>query len=511
MEENTTILNKKELRSHILCQLEVLYPHFGKLKRAEKREIVKKVSKTVMRAINQGQMDVRELSIEEQLGLGPLPKGIMSLDQMARFIEDHERVLFSLPQAWRKQHIKDPLLQFIDQLLDDSLLDRLLAPSGMTPSMRTWMPSRLLRIELLRTVRFPEWSVRKFCDYIESLARKEERAFCHLPLNRKEMCDHSLLSTFRTGLDLERRVNLLVYVLHHFFASGRLGTNVIHLLDSTDVAERINSRPLFKLEFPDGTFVRFYGDLHADCGKRRQKRDKSEMFVGYRVHTLCVADVQSGMAFPLLSVAVAANHHDSQLLEPLLSLAQAIGLELKVLGADEAYADAAKQAKLRQEHDILLVTPPKAKAEVQPNVEQQSGAVFCHGGCEQPMRWLGFDNEDGGHVFCCDAENGACSMASSCPKERIIPIDTGLFGPIPRCIGEAQEVIELRKVTERPFNLLKHMDGMEPCRMKTHKTIAAQLVFSQITGLFKVMAQLRAVVPIKGKLLNKQEVLPIAM
>lgn len=87
-------------------------------------------------------------------------------------------------------------------------------------------------------------------------------------------------------------------------------------------------------------------------------------------------------------------------------------------------------------------------------------------------------------------------------------MDTGLFGPIPRCIPEAQKAVDIRKIAERPFNLLKHMDGLEPCRMKTPATVSAQVVFSQMIGIFKVMAGLRSAPKSEDK--KRQEVLPFA-
>jgi IS5 family transposase len=502
MNKGTGRFDKKAIRILVTTRLKAEHPNFNKLKRKEKRRIVLDACKAAEKAIKGQEMDVPELTAEELLGLGKRPKGIMTLEEMARFIENHERTLIPFPSKSRKQYVQNPLLRYMDELLNDSLLDRLLAPPGMTASMRDWMPSRLLRIELLRTALFPEWSVRKFCGYLSELSRKEERSFCNLPLHRKEICDHSTLSTFRASLTFEMRVNLMVLMAHHFLASDRLGDSVLHMMDSTDVAEPVNPSPLCKIEMPDGSFIRFYADLSCDCGSRRNKRDKSKMFVGYRVHTLCVADVESGIAFPLLSLAVAANPHDSQVLEPLLS----VGIELKVLSADEAYADADKQTALREEHGLLVVTPSKSKADVPGNVDSKTGYVFLDGACETPMRWDGYDKDDGGHVFVCD--NDACPRAALCAKERIIPIDTGLFGPVPRCIPGAQKTLDARKVAERPFNLLKHMDGLEPCRMKTHATVSAQMVFSQMTGIFKVMAGLRSMP--KSEKENRQEVLPFA-
>ena len=300
----------------------------------------------------------------------------------------------------------------------------------------------------------------------------------------------------------------MVFMAHHLLKSGRLGQGVIHTMDSTDVAIKINTHPLAVIEMPDKTFIRFYADLNCDCGSRRTKRDKSKSFVGYRVHTLCAADIETGIAFPLLSLTIAANHHDSQVLEPLLALARVVGIDLKVLTADEAYADAEKLESLRKEHDVIVITTPKDKAEIPTNVDAKNGEVFFNGACETPMVWKGYDSDDDGHVFCCGNDDNTCPRKSICLQERILPFDTGLFGAIPKCIPLAQDAMDIRKVAERPFNLLKHMDGLEPCHMKTQATVCAQVLFSQMIGIFNVLAGLRSVPKTEDK--KKQEVLPFA-
>lgn len=488
----TPELDMKAIRFVIVEQLKENHPGFNGLPRKRKRDIAAAACKATKKAMKSNELSVPQLSQAQRLGLEELPKGMMTLDEMNRALDSHHKSRFPFPTPSRRHVIHNALLRTMEDLLDDSFLDYLLVPRGLTPSKRDWMPSQLLRVELLRLALFPEWSVRKYCEYLSQREHKEERAFCHLSLVQTGTPDHTYLSRFRSSLTFATRINLMVYMMAHFLAGGRLGEKVIHTLDSTDVAVPVNNKPLVKLEIPGIGTIRLYANLDCDCGKRRNKRDKSAQFVGYRVHTLCVIDVHSGYAFPLLSLAVAANHHDSQVLEVMLELARAIGLDLKVLTVDEAYADAEKQETLRREQGLLVVTTPQAKAKVPQEVEPDSGRVFCHGACEQPMRWGGYDQEDGGHVFTCSDDDGGCPFQAVCPKERSLPLDTGLFGPVPCTSPMARKVQGTRKVAERPFNLLKHMDGMEPCRMKTKETFSAQLVFAQMIGLFKVMAVLRA-------------------
>jgi len=54
---------------------------------------------------------------------------IMTLTQMERFIENQQARIIKFP-APAKKHIADPELKAIDKLLDDSMLNLLLAPPG---------------------------------------------------------------------------------------------------------------------------------------------------------------------------------------------------------------------------------------------------------------------------------------------------------------------------------------------------------------------------------------------
>ena len=57
--------------------------------------------------------------------------------------------------------------------------------------------------------------------------------------------------------------------------------------DESDLASSGGPVPLATLTVGDKK-VRIDSELEADCGKRRKKRNKSEYFVGYRLHPLIV-------------------------------------------------------------------------------------------------------------------------------------------------------------------------------------------------------------------------------
>ncbi len=108
------------------------------------------------------------------------------------------------------------------------------------------------------------------------LAQKQNRVFIGLSLSKKDMIDHTQLSKFRNSLSFVQQVNLLVYILHHFNKSGLLGDNILHGIDSTELVSDCKL-PLATLDIK-GKKIRIYKDIDCDCGRRRNKRDKSVYF-----------------------------------------------------------------------------------------------------------------------------------------------------------------------------------------------------------------------------------------
>lgn len=65
----------------------------------------------------------------------------------------------------------------------------------------------------------------------------------------------------------------------------------------------------------------------------------SSVSVQYRLHTLSAINPATEHSFPLVSLVGAANHHDSLFLKPLIKLAQALGIDVKLITAHQAYHD----------------------------------------------------------------------------------------------------------------------------------------------------------------------------
>lgn len=481
-------MDHKHIKALVRKQLKTQFPNWKRLNRKVKRQLTKQVLAEVVAEYDPNLTPAASkeelLGIEGQASL----KGIFNLQEMGRFIEMFNASSIVRLSGYQRSplFIKDEELLFIDELLDNRIINRLLAYPGYSPAMRELLPSTFLRAELLKAIKYPEISYRKFCskEYL-GLDRKQNRVFCGLPLNRKEMIDHTRLCQFRRSLSFTQQVNLLVYLLYHFNQSGLLGKAIVHGVDSTELATDCK-HPLATLKI-NGKKIRIYSDLDCDCGKRRNKRDKSPYVIGYRLHTLTAIDAVTGHSFPLVSLLAPANHHDSHFLPFLVKLGQAMGIKLRLIIADEAYHD--KDDALFSGTGVRVSTPPSSKVRLPEHIDAQTGSVFCHGGCGVPMRHMGV--EDGSHEYKCDATTGECDYAGACPKYRFIPLDSGQFQRIPSNSAQVREAHELRKNCERPFNLLKHQTGMESVRVRSQQATLARCTISSMAVLLIKMAGTR--------------------
>jgi len=480
-------MHHKNIKLIIQKQLKKQFPNWKRLGRKQKRDIARKVLSEVVAEYDFKQ-DI-DAPAEELLGInGQVPKGVIRLDEMTRHIDMINKNSLLQFSSYKRSpvYIKDEELAFVDGLIDNTIINRLLAYEGYSPSMRDITLANLFRAELLKVIKYPEISYRKFCteEYL-GLDRKQNRVFVGLPLHKKTMIDHSQLSTFRSSLSFTRQINLLVYILHHFFQSNLLGDSVLHGIDSTELANDCRS-PLASLDI-NGTKIRIYNDMDCDCGKRRNKRDKSPYVIGYRMHTLTVIDVQTGQTFPLVSLLAPANHHDSHFLPFVVNLAQAMGINIKLITADEAYHD--KDGTVHQKTGVIVTTPPLKKVTNPKNVDSATGSVFCHNECATPMQHVGTEGHE--HEYKCGAEQGECSHQHACPQCRFLPMDRGLFQRIPFATESIQQAHDIRKNCERPFNSLKNQTGLETVRVRSQHATIARCTLSSIAVILIKMAGTR--------------------
>lgn len=499
--QNRGFMHHKNIKTIVQKQLKKQYPNWSRLSRKFKKEISRKVLAHVVAEYDFSQEITKPpeelLGIEQQMST----KGIISLDNMAEYINSvkNSRIVRFCNYERSPIYIKDEELQFVDQLIDDSIINRLLSYDGYSPVMRDLFPSNLFRAELLKAIKYPEISYRKFCseEYF-GMDRKQNRVFTGLPLNKKEMIDHTQLSKFRKSLTFVQQINLLVYILHHFNQSGLLSDRVLHGVDSTELASDCKL-PLATLDIK-GKKIRVYSDLDCDCGKRRNKRDKSVYVVGYRLHTLTAIDAVTGLSFPLVSLVAPANHHDSHFLPFLVNVAQAMGIDVQLVTADEAYHD--KDGSLFSETGTIVTTPPSAKVALPKHTDGDTGAVFCHDECPFPMVHAGIEGQN--HEYKCSATPCNCIFSKSCPQYRFVPIDAGVFQRIPYHTDFIQQAHDIRKNCERPFNLLKNQTGLETLRVRSQHATIARCTLSSIGVLLIKMAGTR-----KKQISDKPKQLPI--
>ncbi len=495
-------MHHKNIKLTIKKQLKKKFPNWKRLTKKVKRQLAVEVLAEYAEKYDFSQKI--EATKAELLGIETQcpDKGIIKLDEMAQFIEKVNGSKITKLCNYKRSpiYIEDEELRVVDNLIDDGIINRLLAYSGYTPAMRDIFPSNYLRAELLKAIKYPEISYRKFCkkEYM-GLDRKENRVFMGLPLHKNKMITHNQLSTFRSSLTFVQQVNLLVYFLHHFYKSGLLGDCHLHAIDSTELANYCKV-PLTSVKIK-GKKIKIYNDIDCDCGARRNKRDKSSFVVGYRLHTLTAIDAKTGHSFPLVSLLAPANHHDSHFLSVLVPLAQAMGIDVKLITADEAYHDI--DGSLFEETGAIVTTPPSKRVALPENVDADLGQVFCNDLCTTPMLHVGL--EDQKHEYKCSTEPGACQHSSTCPQCRFVPVDRGLFQHIPYHTKQVKQAIDIRKNCERPFNLLKNQTGLENIRVRSQHATMARCTLSTIATLLLEMAGTRR----KKKPQTKPQQLPM--
>jgi hypothetical protein len=476
----------KDIKRMVINQIKNEYPSFNCLPKQVKKEIIEKIFTRIYSEYDFSKEP--EVPLPELLNITPLPDEIITIEQMQQLIKGKQMNLLHLSPCKAKQAIKDKELQKIYELVDWNLLNQLLANENYTPGKREILPSQYFRAELLKHLKYPELSYRKYDEReINNPERQENRAF--LDLKPGQCITHSQLSQFRSSLNFTQLVNVMIYFICLFLDEKALGRGTFYALDSTELAEKISNYPLFKQKIGNQN-IRFYQDIEADVGTRRKKRDKSDYVVGYRLHTLTIIDVNTETAYPLLSVLAPANHHDSNFLGILVEFGKKIGLSLNVVVGDQAYGEVGEVEEIKKRHNVVVLNAPKEKTTLPNHVDEQTYAVRKNDLCPVGMIYCGRD-EEYGHEFHCDAQAGECPLYGNCEKVRFIPLDSGHFGQIPCFMEEVERMIQMRKVAERPFNLIKHRDGLEPLRTKGRHNCTVVATVANITTLLIEIAGYR--------------------
>ncbi len=187
-------MHHKNIKVIIKRQLKKDHPDWHSLTRKEKKALAAQVTEAVI-----SDYDFKQgidTPVEELIGIDNqvLNKDIMTLDEMNVMVDDfYKNSLIDVRKIKTfRVNLKDSRLKFIDKLLDNPIINRLLSYEGFTPSMRKLMPSNFLRAELLKAIKYPEIAYRQYCtnEYL-GVDRKEDREFIGLPLHKEEIIDHT--------------------------------------------------------------------------------------------------------------------------------------------------------------------------------------------------------------------------------------------------------------------------------------------------------------------------------
>jgi hypothetical protein len=175
-------MREKDIKRQELKQLKKNFPNWRKLKRKEKKRIASEVHTSVL-AENSGTKQAAMVPVHE-LTETPIPLEVtIKLTDTEAFIESRMRNLLLFPvRQWPKQ-FEDLEPRAIGKLIDDPVINALLAPQGYTPSMRELHFGDDLPAKLLKSFRYAEFSYRKYCkDAVNPLKNKTERIYISLPL-----------------------------------------------------------------------------------------------------------------------------------------------------------------------------------------------------------------------------------------------------------------------------------------------------------------------------------------
>ena len=129
-------------------QLEINFPNWKKLNRKTK----KKLSRQIMQEVVGGYDYNQELNIpiEKLIGIDQqMPSGgIIPLLEMGRYIENFYSGFLFKPDTKKKAapEITDPELRFVDELLDNQIINALLVNESYSPQTREIFPYQLFRM-----------------------------------------------------------------------------------------------------------------------------------------------------------------------------------------------------------------------------------------------------------------------------------------------------------------------------------------------------------------------------
>jgi len=183
-------MQAKDIKRLVIKQLKTNFPYWRRLTKKQKKALAEEALRDVV--AHYEPQGASQVPLHELTNMPAPPVGVIQLSEMGKFIEDRTRGFLPFTKHCYQRYLDDPELHLTDSLLDDRVLNSLLASPSYTPSMRRVSPAHLFRAELLKALRYAEMSYRKYCArMVNKLKNTAVRAFVRLPLHKNILVHHS--------------------------------------------------------------------------------------------------------------------------------------------------------------------------------------------------------------------------------------------------------------------------------------------------------------------------------
>lgn len=149
-------MHHKNIKLIIRRQLKKQFSNWKRLGKKQKKDIASKVLAEVVAEYDFKQ--VVDAPKEELLGIEEqLPKGIIKLDEMARYIDmvNENRIIKFNSYKRSPIYIKDEELAFVDGLIDDVIINRILSYDGYRPGHAESFPGQPVPCRIAQSNKVP--------------------------------------------------------------------------------------------------------------------------------------------------------------------------------------------------------------------------------------------------------------------------------------------------------------------------------------------------------------------
>ncbi|WPD23440.1 MAG: hypothetical protein SD837_02505 [Candidatus Electrothrix scaldis] len=152
-------MKEKDIKRIIRKQLKSNHPNWQRLSRKQKKKITKEITDAAAADYQEFDEEL-DIPIEELIGIEQQQPDsrIIPLQDMADFVDNFYTkaglLKFSRShKSWTEIHNEE--LRFIDELLDNRIINALLANEGYSPQMRDIFPCQLFSCRTIKSHKIP--------------------------------------------------------------------------------------------------------------------------------------------------------------------------------------------------------------------------------------------------------------------------------------------------------------------------------------------------------------------